>query len=138
MIERPDWGAVYAQFDDLRRAIDGFDETQRKMMKITGTAWSQDRLIKAVVGPRGQLIELDIDPKIYRRPDSKALAASVVATVRAAVDDANRRSRELLDEKIPSDMRMNNLGPLNIRKLMETHDSELSREEEDGDESADR
>ena len=77
---------------------------QRQLMRVTGTAWSDDRMVKAVVGPRGQLIELDIDPRVYRKPNSKALAASIVATVHAAVDDVLREGAEILDQNIPRDV----------------------------------
>jgi DNA-binding protein YbaB len=50
------------------------------------TEKSADGLISATVGARGDLVRLDIDPRVYRRPDSRALADSVTETVqRAAV-----------------------------------------------------
>jgi hypothetical protein len=133
MVERPDWGTLYGKFDDLRRAMGGLEDTQRKMMKVTGTGWSEDRLIKAVVGPRGQLVDLEIDPRIYRRPNSKGLSASILAAVRAAVEDASRQTLELLDGNVPTDLRVQSIGSLNVRRLLESHDSDLPREEEDGD-----
>jgi DNA-binding protein YbaB len=68
-------------------------------------ARSEDRLIRAVVGPRGQLVDLELDPRIFRSPDSKTLAAAILATVREAVEDSQRQSRELRDEIVPKDLR---------------------------------
>jgi len=125
MVERPDWNALYSAFDDLGRAFRDMADTQRKLMQITGTGWSHDRTVKAVVGPRGHLVDLEIDRKVYRKPNSKALGAAILAAVRAAVEDASGQTGELLDQGIPSDLRMRQVGPVNIRGLMEVHDSDL-------------
>jgi DNA-binding protein YbaB len=134
VVERPDWAALYSKFDDLRKAMDGVGETQRKLFKVTGVAWSDDRTIKAVVGPRGQLIELEIDPRIYRKPNSKALAATILATVREAVADATRKTVEIVDEGMPSDMRGERFGSLDLRRLMQSHDGDLPRADGGDDE----
>jgi DNA-binding protein YbaB len=120
-------------FGDLDKAVAGLEDRQRKVFQITGTAWSEDRLVKVVVGPRGQLVELEIDPRIYRTPNSKALAASILATVRRAVDDAMRQTAEVLDEGLPSDLRMDRIGSIDIRRMIVSHDGDLSKpDDEDG------
>jgi DNA-binding protein YbaB len=131
MVDRPDWGALYSAFDDMRRAVGGLEETQRQILKVTGIAWSEDRTIKAVVGPRGQLIDLEIDPRVYRKPNSKALSATILATVRSAVDDAMAKTRKLMDHNVPSDLRVKSIGSLDVRRLLESHDRDLSQEEGD-------
>lgn len=103
VMERPQWSAIRGVIDDLQHTLDNAAQTRQQMLEITGTAWSDDRMIKAVVGPRGQLVELDIDPRVYRTPNSKALSASILATVRAAVEDANRKTREIMDRVMPKD-----------------------------------
>jgi len=130
--ERPDWAALYSKFDDLKKVTEGMNDTRRQLFEVTGTAWSADRTVKAVVGPRGQLIELEIDPRIYRKPNSKALSATIVATVRDAVADAGKKTMQILDDRMPSDMRIDRLGSLNLRQLLESHDGDLPRK--DGDE----
>jgi DNA-binding protein YbaB len=91
--------------DDLQRARRNLGDTQRRVLQIRGEARSDDRLIKVVVGPRGQLIDLELDPRVFRNPDSKALAAAILATCRAAVEDSQRKSRELRDDLLPKDLR---------------------------------
>jgi DNA-binding protein YbaB len=54
---------------------------------------------EAVVGPRGQLVELEIDPRVYRRPDSQALAAAIVATATRAGADVDAQVQEILAER---------------------------------------
>lgn len=132
--ERPNWSALGAMFDDVRRSLDNVNDIQKRLLKVTGTAWSEDRLVKAVVGPRGHLVELELDPRLYRKPNSKALSASIVATVRAAIEDVQRRSQEILDESLPSDVRRLGLSGTKLARLAQRHDADvLADETEDVD-----
>ncbi|MGN9913739.1 YbaB/EbfC family nucleoid-associated protein [Phytohabitans sp. LJ34] len=135
-MERPQWSAIRGVIDDLQQTIENAAQTRQQIMEITGTAWSDDRLIKAVVGPRGQLIELEIDPRVYRTPNSKALAASIMSTVRAAVEDANKQTKEIVEKVMPKDRGMGLIGKTDFDVLMESHDADLpkalKKNEEDG------
>jgi len=135
-MERPQWSAIRGVIDELQQTIENAAQTRQQIMEITGTAWSEDRLIKAVVGPRGQLTELEIDPRVYRTPNSKALAASIMSTVRAAVEDANKQTKEIVDKVMPKDRGMGLIGKTDFDVLMESHDADLpkalKKNEEDG------
>lgn len=135
-MERPQWSAIRGVIDELQQTIENAAQTRQQIMEITGTAWSEDRLIKVVVGPRGQLIELEIDPRIYRTPNSKALAATILSTVRAAVDDANKQTKEIVDKVMPKDRGLGLIGKTDFDVLMESHDADLpqalKKNEEDG------
>jgi DNA-binding protein YbaB len=133
-MERPNWNALSDMIGDLRRVTAGIPDMQQRMLSITGTAWSDDRMIKAVVGPRGHLLELDIDPRVYRKPNSKALAADIVATVRRAIEEATRQTREILDEGLPSDMRVGLGGGPDIGKLVHGHDADVRLKGDGNDE----
>ncbi|MEY9863600.1 DNA-binding protein YbaB [Catenulispora sp. GAS73] len=125
-MERPDWSVVGGMLDELKRAYAGLDDTQRRMAAVTGAARSPDRLIRATVGPRGQLLDLEIDPRTLRDPDSRALAATILATVRAAVEEAAGKSRAVLDAAVPADMRIGETGM--GKALLHVHDTDLMRE----------
>ncbi len=128
---RPDWSALRNMVSDLRRATTELPEMQKRMLAVTGTAWSPDRMIKAVVGPRGHLMELEIDPRILRRPNSKALAAGIVQTVRAAIEEAGRQSNEVLNDALPSDLRA--LAGTDVRTFVGSHDTDVRKRLEDDD-----
>ncbi|MFY1624835.1 YbaB/EbfC family nucleoid-associated protein [Micromonospora sp. WMMD723] len=125
MEERPNFGALTAMIGDLKKAWSGMDDVQRRMLRVTGTAWSDDRTVKAVVGPRGHLLELDIDPRVFRNPNSKALAATIVATVRLAVEDAAEQSKEILDGSLAPDLRRLAPGGAQLEKLLHSHDADV-------------
>jgi hypothetical protein len=130
-VDRPNWTAAAAMFGDVKRAWSGLGDVQKRVRGVSGVAWSDDRLIKAVVGPRGQLIELDIDPRVYRTPNSKELAATIVATVRLAVEDASRQTKAIVDESLPSDLRIDRIGDGDLGKLIQSHDADLREEGDD-------
>ncbi|UVS79630.1 YbaB/EbfC family nucleoid-associated protein [Actinokineospora sp. UTMC 2448] len=83
-MERPriDAAARRAGHERLR---DDLLEIRSRIADITATADSPDGLISATVVGRGELSELRLDPRIYRTADAKALAATIVDTVREAV-----------------------------------------------------
>src|SRR5947207_13846043 len=76
------------QFEKVRS---GLGEMQRELKAVTGTAKSPDGYVTATVGPRGQLVKLQLDPRIYRKPDSAQLAQSITETVGKAAEDAARK-----------------------------------------------
>lgn len=134
-METPPLSAISSVLQELNSALDNAGRTQREIFDVTGTAWSEDRMIKAVVGPRGQLIELEIDPRVYRKPNSKALANSIVATVRAAVDQAVTKTQEILDRNLPKEMRAGHTQGMNVSRLIRSHDADLKKTlDEEGDE----
>jgi DNA-binding protein YbaB len=128
-VERPQWSALQGVIQDLSRSLDNIEETRQQILEVTGTAWSDDRLLKATVGPRGQLIDLDIDPRVFRNPNSKALSASIIATVRAAVEDVNGKTRKLVEKALPDDrglgLGVGHDGETAMDRMLSSHDSEL-------------
>ena len=67
---------------------------QARAVQVTET--SDDGLVSVTVGPRGELVRLDLDPRIYRRPDSRQLADTITATVQRAARAAEDRVVQLL------------------------------------------
>ncbi|MDG4831849.1 YbaB/EbfC family nucleoid-associated protein [Solwaraspora sp. WMMD1047] len=57
---------------------------QRRIGEVRVTAESDDGLVTATVGGRGELVELALDPRVYRDPDSRLLARLITETIRRA------------------------------------------------------
>lgn len=72
---------LQARFEKMVRDAPAIHE-RAKAIEVTEK--SNDGLIWATVGPRGDLIELELDPRIYRRPDSQSLAETITDTIKAA------------------------------------------------------
>jgi DNA-binding protein YbaB len=69
---------------ELNRLRSGLQDLQQRLRAANATVTSEDGLVTATVGPRGQLVSLELDPRIYRRPDSKHLASTITQTVQKA------------------------------------------------------
>lgn len=130
-MERPDGSAILGLIDNLNQALSNAEQVQRRIVDVTGTAWSPDRLVKAVVGPRGQLVELELDPRTCRRPSSD-LAALIVATVRAAAEQAMSRTQEIVEQGLPGAREFWQGAGSDDPNLATMHDIDLKRAHDDG------
>ncbi|WP_342663886.1 YbaB/EbfC family nucleoid-associated protein [Amycolatopsis benzoatilytica] len=77
--------------------------TQRRMAEIRADAESDDGLISATVGGAGELLDLRLDPRIYRKTDSAALAKDIAGTIHRAVERAEQECIEIVASLLPSD-----------------------------------
>ncbi|MGH3648806.1 MAG: YbaB/EbfC family nucleoid-associated protein [Micromonosporaceae bacterium] len=105
-------------------------DLEKKLLSVTATATSDDGLITATVGPRGQLVDLEIDAKIYRRPNSALLAQTILKTVRDAVDQGLSQTRGIIDDLTPKNFAAEQAArsgtPKGMPKdMLKQHDSEL-------------
>jgi DNA-binding protein YbaB len=100
-----DLDAMRAQADDLmaqfERMRSGMTELQQSLRAVKATVTSRDGLVTASVGPRGQLLKLELDPRIYRRPNSRELAATITETVQEATQKAMAEVERLCEPYIP-------------------------------------
>jgi DNA-binding protein YbaB len=74
---------------DLARALRA---ARTRMDDVRGRAESEDGLVVVEVDGTGLVQLLELDPRIYRAPDSDALAEKILATIGAAVVDATRQA----------------------------------------------
>jgi hypothetical protein len=61
-------------------------------------------MVKAVVGPRGQLVDLEIDPRVFRQSDTSALRAGILAAAAAAAREVSEKARDVMYELMPPDI----------------------------------
>ncbi|MCC8246414.1 YbaB/EbfC family nucleoid-associated protein [Saccharothrix luteola] len=64
----------------------------RQLADLAATACSPDGLVRVTAGALGDLRELHLDPRHHRTQDADALGGTILATVRAAADNAARTS----------------------------------------------
>ncbi|MFL6124498.1 YbaB/EbfC family nucleoid-associated protein [Actinophytocola sp.] len=91
--------AEYARLAERVKAL------QDGVHDLRGTGYSTDGLVTAVVGGRGELLELSLDPRIYREPNAAELAAKIVAAVHEAAAEAEREATGLAAKLMPRDRR---------------------------------
>ncbi|WP_117214442.1 YbaB/EbfC family nucleoid-associated protein [Allorhizocola rhizosphaerae] len=71
---------------------------RRQAERIEAAADSPDGLIRATVGGHGQLLELELNPRILRNPDSRALAGAIAGTIQSAQRAVDREVARLSRE----------------------------------------
>lgn len=105
--DEPDVAGMQAYADELRRTFlrlqEEGDELRLQAQAIQVTEKSRDGLISATVGARGELVRLDIDPRIYRNPDARQLADTITDTMHRAADKARQRVLDVFDPLIPAE-----------------------------------
>lgn len=102
--ELPSDGVLQGLMDELDKALKGIPDSQRQLMSLSAVAWSDDGMVKVEVGPRGQLVDLEIDPRVFRRPDAQALRASILAAVNQAVSEVTQQAQEIMHGHMPPEL----------------------------------
>lgn len=98
--------AEYSRLAEQVRAMrDGVEE-------VRGTGYSADGLVTAVVGGRGELLELELDPRIYRDRNATELATRIVTTVREAAAEAEREAAKFAEKLLPKRTRGADVDPV--------------------------
>jgi DNA-binding protein YbaB len=91
---------VYGRYTRLRSDL---DEMQRKLAALQVSVVSADGLVRATVGPRGQLVDLRLDRRAVRNIDSDRLARTIVETVAEAARRSADQVETLMVDYLPAD-----------------------------------
>lgn len=86
-------------------------ELAMQARKLRQSASSGDGLVTVTVDSKGALVELKLDPRIYRQPDSTELAATIMSTIKLAASAVQEKVIKTMSAVIPEDqlrLQMNN------------------------------
>lgn len=106
---------VYGQYQRLRS---GLDELQVKLAELRVTERSDDGQVTAIVGARGELISVELEPAAFRDRDARALSRTITTTVHRATASAVSATRDLVASYLPAGspsvefLRTNDFGAL--------------------------
>lgn len=98
-------GTPYFNPNDHARMIDHVRAVRDGIDGIRVTTYSPDGLVRVVCGGRGQLLELELDPRVYRELDSTALADTIRETIRESAEDAEHASAKFAEKLLPEHAR---------------------------------
>jgi len=90
---------VYGRYAKLRSDLDGIRE---RLATMRVSAVSADGMVRATVGPRGELVDLALDRRAYSDLDAERLADEIVATVREAAGRSADEIHELMSGYLPA------------------------------------
>ncbi|MFJ2030194.1 YbaB/EbfC family nucleoid-associated protein [Streptosporangium sp. NPDC087985] len=93
--------AIEELADEYNRQAAQLRETYGKLNELTVTACSDDRMVTVTVGPRGQVQDIEFDPRVYRKLSSAELSQSIMEQIGVATGEVSARTRELMAPFVP-------------------------------------
>jgi DNA-binding protein YbaB len=123
-----DAAAMRAQVERLEAHLAelraGHDQLQRSIREVQVTVTSADQLVTVTVDARGQVERVELDSRIYQRPDSRHLAATITATIQQASAEAMAQVTELVRPYLPSEALQAHLG-IDLAEILDQREAEL-------------
>ena len=89
---------VHGRYTRLRSEL---DELRRRLATMQVSAESDDGMVRATVGPRGELVGLILDRRVHRNYDAARLAHTILVTARRAGERSADEVRALLAGYLP-------------------------------------
>jgi DNA-binding protein YbaB len=74
---------------------------RRELTEVGATAKRPDGLVTVVVGPQGQVKDIQLDPRVYRKLDSGELAAAIMELISQATAEVSAQMRTIMSPFIP-------------------------------------
>ncbi|TCP53582.1 hypothetical protein EV191_104149 [Tamaricihabitans halophyticus] len=90
--------------DGLRQSLQNIPDAQQELLELTGEATSDDGLLTVVVGPRGQLVDVQIDPRLFRTPDAVSLRSLLLEVNAAAIASLTDQVNNAMADQIPPEI----------------------------------
>jgi DNA-binding protein YbaB len=99
----PEWQAhIDELLERYRQKRDQLRDVQSTVGTATATVTTEDEMITVTVGPRGRLVRLEFNPRVYRRMSPSELAAAVLAAAGEASSQVDGQVRAALAPLRPS------------------------------------
>ncbi|QYC38089.1 hypothetical protein Nocox_02280 [Nonomuraea coxensis DSM 45129] len=76
-------------------------EAYGKLSELAVTAESRDRMVSVTVGPRGQVQNIRLDPRVYRKLSPSELARAIMEQIGAATGRVAGQTKELMAPFMP-------------------------------------
>jgi len=95
---RARFNEVYGQYQRVRS---GLDDLRQRLADLRVTERSDDGQVAATVGPRGQLVTLELGARVHDH-SPETLAVKITETVQRAADSATTAVQELVAGYLPA------------------------------------
>lgn len=86
--------------EDFLKLAEDVRTTRAAVADLRGIGESPDGTVRVTVDGDGQLVDLELDPRIYRVTDSAALAAVIKGAFGDAIEDATRQAFDVMRDTI--------------------------------------
>ena len=87
--------------DDYSQQVERLNEMRHDLDKVSATATRKDGLVTVVVGPRGQVQDIRLNPRVYRKLDSGELSRAIMQLIGEATADVSEQMRKIMTPFMP-------------------------------------
>ncbi|GAB2958952.1 YbaB/EbfC family nucleoid-associated protein [Nonomuraea fastidiosa] len=87
--------------EQVNEQISRVRETYGALDAVEATKTSSDGMISVTVGSQGQLRDLRLDPRVYRKLSASELADAIMVQIRRATADVDEQRRRLMEPLLP-------------------------------------
>jgi DNA-binding protein YbaB len=87
--------------DDYSQQVGRLNEMRHDLDKVSATATREDGLVTVVVGPRGQVQDIRLDPRVYRKLDSGELSRAIMKLIGEATADVSEQMQKIMTPFMP-------------------------------------
>src|SRR6185312_17400358 len=87
--------------EDYSKQVGRLNEMRRDLDKVSATATRPDGLVTVVVGPRGAVQDIRLDPRVYRKLDSGELSQAILKLIAEATADVSAQMKEITTPFMP-------------------------------------
>jgi DNA-binding protein YbaB len=97
-----DFGASEEELvGNYTRQIERLQGMRHDLGEISATAKRPDGLITVVVGSQGQVQDIQLDPRVYRKLDSGELSRAIMELITEATSDAAAQTKKIMAPFVP-------------------------------------
>ncbi|MFF0307467.1 YbaB/EbfC family nucleoid-associated protein [Streptosporangium sp. NPDC004379] len=93
---------IKAMAHEYNRQAERLRQAYSELAELTATARSDDQMVTVTVGPRGQIQNIELDPRVYRKLSPSELSQSIMEQIGAAVAQTAERTKELMEPFLPA------------------------------------
>lgn len=90
--------------EDYTRRVEGLRQMQRDLRAASATARHKDGLVTVVVGARGQVQDITLDPRVYRKLTPSELSRAIMELIGKATADVSEQMKEIMSPFMPDDL----------------------------------
>jgi DNA-binding protein YbaB len=87
--------------DGYQQRVERLNEMRRALADVAATAKRPDGLVTVVVGAQGQVRDIRLDPRVYRKLDSGELAQAIMKLIAEATAEVSEQMRRIMTPFTP-------------------------------------
>lgn len=102
---REEWQAhIDELMERYKQQRQQLQDLQERMAALGATGEAADGMVKVTVGPQGELTNVELDPRVYRKLASEELAEAVLEASRNAGRQVGDQRKETLAGSVPDEV----------------------------------